>query len=92
MYISLKTYEIWRINGKFTPKHFFQAIPSITAPGDLVVVGAYNCSETIYEWLSKNEIPLKKPKPFDDDCFDINRDEYPKGRSFCLPISDRNLE
>ncbi len=84
MYIALETIDVWEIDGDFEPCVFLNALPYICVPDDVLVVGSYDVEEGILGWLLENEIELPDgEKPF-SDTFDLNRDEYPRGKSFIL--------
>jgi hypothetical protein len=92
MHLPLGTIDVWEICGDFDPARFFHALPHVCAPDDVLVVGSYDVEESILKWLSENEVESPgNEKPF-FDTFDLNRDEYPRGKFFALNPNKAQIE
>ena len=84
MYILLRTDRVWEIEGRFGASSFFNTLPVICLPSDILVIGSYDVGLEASQWLATNEIRLSdREKPFHDN-FDLNKDEYPNGRAYAL--------
>jgi hypothetical protein len=91
MYISLGTIDVWEIDGDFKAITFLKALRRICLISDILVIGSYNPEEKVLKWLLENEIQLPcAVKPFSDN-FDLNRDEYPKGKAYAFYLGDREI-
>ena len=92
MYISLKTKDIWLIDGSFSALQLFSKIELLLSSNDTLVVGSYNPCDFAYEWLTKaHRANEKSSKPYRDS-FDLNRNELPRGRSYELSMNEKNIE
>lgn len=89
--MNLNTQTVWELKENFSPQALLSAFPIICKPGDILVLGCYNPSDDVYEWLNKNSIKGSGPKPYSDNNFDLNRTDYPKGRSFELAINNQAI-
>jgi hypothetical protein len=91
MNISLETIDIWKIEGGFDAAGLFSALPKICFETDVLGIGSYHLFEEASQWLQANEIQNVEEKPFDDRCFDVNRKQYPHGKSYALHAGPSQL-
>jgi len=90
MYLALDTIYIWEISFSLNYGRLFDALRNLLQDDDFLVVGCYSPSPEVIEKISSIHFVPKGPKPFVES-FDLNRSEYPKGRSFCFPASEENF-
>jgi len=92
MYISLSTLEVWQINGDVSAGSFFESVGKLLNESDTLVLGIYDSSDEIQDYLAlagtdlegQNDFPFK-------DTFDMNRDEYPRGSAHLISPSNSIL-
>lgn len=84
MYLTLKTKHVWKITGKFHAADFFESLVFLISPEDIVMLGTYNPCDLAYDSLTQMSENLEKFPEGYSDMFDLNRRDYPRGRSFAM--------
>ncbi len=91
MNLELGTIDIWIAESPCSPSAFFHALHHLLEETDILVLGSYEPDDAVKEWFSRHELRERSPtKPY-DDFFDLNRDEYPQGRSWHFMASRETL-
>lgn len=92
MTIYLETISVWVAEGSPNPSRFFSSIRKILDPADTLVIGSYQLDEIALGWFKDHEdLGHHTIRPYIDDCFDLNREEYPNGKSWNFKASDEIL-
>jgi hypothetical protein len=92
MTIYLETISVWLANEPPKPSTFFSSLYRILDPSDILVIGSYELDEIALDWFKNHELVENYiMKPYVDDCFDLNREEYPHGKGWIFQASRENL-
>jgi hypothetical protein len=88
MYLPLETLDVWEFQGVTDAPRFFAGVHKICAETDIIVLGSYDPGPAPGRWLAAHELAsFGGARPFSDS-FDLNRREYPLGRSYTFRPSD----
>jgi hypothetical protein len=90
MYIDITTKQIWIVPGLDNPYLFLTKLTALIEYDSVLVVGSYDAGPKAEEWLEAHSSPVYT-KPYGDS-FDLNRSQYPKGKSWEIAVSDSNLQ
>lgn len=90
MYLSLKTIDVWAIDGCFTATSLFTGAQHLIEDHMILTIGSYNACKEIREYLESvaltlNTVPYKHS-------FEYNRIEFPNGRPYDLAVKSEILK
>jgi hypothetical protein len=90
MYIDITSNEIWIVPGLNRPDLFISNLLSLIDTESVLVVGSYDAGPKAEAWLEAHSLPAFS-KPYGDS-FDLNRAQYPRGRSWEIALNNSKLQ
>lgn len=87
MNLCLSTIDVWTFPDEFLPSAFLRQLPILLRDGDVIALGAYNPTQRLSTVLNALGATETDADSIYSVCFQFNREEYPNGRSFELPMS-----
>ncbi len=92
MDLPLDTIDVWQIEGEIAPRQFLHAISPLLFPGDIVLFGCYEPTESMQDALVSLGATTHSHIDGFCMCFDINRQEHPDGCAFRFTIPEDRFE
>ncbi|RYD70059.1 MAG: hypothetical protein EOP84_27315 [Verrucomicrobiaceae bacterium] len=82
MNLHLGTIDIWTAETPQSPSAFFGSLHHLLDENDILAIGSYDLDQAAEIWFSQNAIPVESTDVPYDDSFELNREEYPRGRAW----------
>lgn len=91
MWVSLPTNLQYRFSETIPLEAFFRELRHLLTPTDTLVLGCYEARLDIEHYLATRSVPPAWARFQPTECWDLNREEHPRGAAFHLRTESSTL-